>query len=416
MRLTRTRMLFAGAIGVAAVAIPVSVPFAASQLGGGVASPSTPVSPDVVTYNQTATTAGTNVQYVPAGNTANATTQTVTPSGKCGTPTVSGAPLLALAGLLYPADTDTDTTVPDTDDYSGSPSPVPVGSSHLRTGVCAVGPANQIDNSPGRGQEALDLSVGSNTVMGTNRIFSDARITLLAGEETREEDRGPSAIPVQLVEYLAGSHVATQTCSISGDDETPTVVDTNTNAVCTGTTALRGFDTVSVEVPLDETGVSVVGTSTFTLAPQVCGGQSITSTGPVSATLKIAPNGGCQSYTAFTSTTSPSGTLLTYDEFSPGTTVPFSFVIPWSNQPECQPGLDPTVNTTSSPLPQCAPTQVSLDGMTYTDQTYCAVATAAQPLCTVNKDYNYVLGADGVTTFTQITETWSGLVDWVVRH
>ena len=62
------------------------------------------------------------------------------------------------------------------------------------------------------------------------------------------------------------------------------------------------------------------------------------------------------------------------------------------------------------------PTQVSLDGMTYTDQTYCAVATAAQPLCTVNKDYNYVLGADGVTTFTQITETWSGLVDWVVRH
>ena len=69
------------------------------------------------------------------------------------------------------------------------PQPGSGGLLHLRTGVCAVGPANQIDNSPGRGQEALDLSVGSNTVMGTNRIFSDARITLLAGEETREEDR-----------------------------------------------------------------------------------------------------------------------------------------------------------------------------------------------------------------------------------
>ncbi len=416
MRLTRTRMLFAGAIGAAAVAIPISVPFAATQLGGGVASPSTPVPPDVLTYNQTTTTAGTYVQYVPAGNTAGATTQTVTPSGKCGTPTVTGAPLLALAGVLYPPDADTPPGSPDTDDYSGTPGPATVGSSHQRTGVCAVGPANQIDNSPGRGQEALDVSVGANSVMGTNRIFSDARITLLAGEEVWE-DWGPKTIPVQLVESLAGSQVASQACTISGDDETPTVVDTNTNAACTGTTALRGFDTVQIEVPNDGTGVSVVGTSTFTLAPQVCGGQSITSTGPITATLKIASDGGCQSYTSFTSSTNGANqNLLTYDEYSPGTTVPFTFVIPWANQVECQPGNDPTVNNTTTPLPQCAPTQISLDGVTYTDQTYCAVATATQPLCTVDKTYNYVLGTDGVTTYTQINETWSGLVDWVVRH
>ncbi len=419
MRLTRNRLLLAGAIGVAAVALPVSVPFAASVFGGGVAAPaSTLTNPDVITYNQTS--AGTSVVYTPGSGTG-ATTQPVTPSGRCGTPTVSGPPILGMAGLLYPSSESDTLGSADPNDYTGTPNAAPVGSSHQRTGVCAVGPANQIDNAPDRGAEALTFSVvGANSVIGTNRIFSDAKIPLTAGEEGGEEgfseDGSPSTIPVTLVENLAGTQVATQTCAISGDDETTTVVDTNTNAVCTGTTALRGFDTVKIELPQDHTGVSVVGTSTFTLAPQVCGGQSITSSGPVNATLHIANAGGCQSYTNFSSSTSSSGTLLTYDEYSPGTSVPYSFVIPWSNQPECQPGNDPSANNPSSPLPPCAPTQISLDGVTYSDQKYCAVATSADPLCTVTKAYNYVLGSDGVTTYTQITETWSGLVDWVVRH
>ena len=80
---------------------------------------------------------------------------------------------------------------------------------------------------------------------------------------------------------------------------------------------VSGFDTVEVEVPQEFTSVSVVGTSTFTLAPQVCGGQSITSTGPVTATLSIPPGGGCQSYTAFTSSTTAPTQNLTYNAYTP---------------------------------------------------------------------------------------------------
>ena len=247
MRLTRNRVLLAGAIGVAAVALPVSVPFAATQLGGGVASPSTPPPPDVITYNQTTGTAGTYVEYVPAGNTADATTQTVTPSGKCGTPTVTGTPLLDLAGLLYPPDVDPPGT-PDTNDYLGTPSPAPVGSFKQHTGVCAVGAPWTVDNVPPRGEEALDFSVGANTAMGTNRIFSDAQIAL------QNEGFWPwsGTIPVQLVEYLGGSQVATQACTIPVNPKSTTIVDTSTNAACTGSTALTGFDTVEIEVPQDD--------------------------------------------------------------------------------------------------------------------------------------------------------------------
>ena len=52
--------------------------------------------------------------------------------------------------------------------------------------------------------------------------------------------------------------------------------------------------------------------------------------------------------------------------------------------------------------------------MNFTDQTYCATPTAAVPLCTENKTFNYV--SVGGTTDTQITETWGSLLDWVVRH
>jgi len=61
------------------------------------------------------------------------------------------------------------------------------------------------------------------------------------------------------------------------------------------------------------------------------------------------------------------------------------------------------------------PTQVTIDGVNFSDQTYCPAASAAQPTCTTNKVYHYIV-VNG-TPMTQITETWDSLVDWgVTRH
>lgn len=405
MKRNRFRLLLAGVLGVAAVLVPVSVPFVENLFGGGAASPSTLASPDVITYAQTSS--GTTVNFTPGAGGSGAAMQTLTPSGKCGTPTVTppATPILGMSGLLYPPDKDVPGQ-PDNNDYSGTPSIVPPGSSRQRTGVCGFPLYSQIENAPPFGEEGLDFTVlGSNSLIGTGRIFSDARITL------ENDDFWPwtSPVPVQLVESLGGVQVATQTCSIPGPAGTTIVADTNTNASCTGTTALTGFDTVEIEVPQDFTAVSVVGTSTFDLAPQVCGGGSITSTGTVQATLSIASSGGCESYTAFSS--NAAGTSLTYNEYSGGTPQPFTVTIPWAPQPDCQPSPDTTPQYTGTSLPICPVTEFTVNGTMYYDQSFCAQATTALPLCTQNKDYNYT----AYPGQTQITEIWSGDIDWNVR-
>ena len=404
MQLTRHRILLAGVIGVAAVVVPVSVPFVESELGGA-----STTGPDVITYVQGAGTNGTYFQYtVGSDGIGTPTTQYITPSGKCGTPTVSTPPaILGLSGLLYPPDKDI-SGQPDNDDYLGSPSPVPVGSSKQHTGVCGFPFYWQIENVPLLGEEGLDFTtLGASPAIGTNRIFSDAQIQL------QSEQWWPGApIPVTLVESLGGRQVGSTTCKVPSPVGSIITADTNGNSSCSVTQSpISGFDTVEVELPQDYTAASVVGTATLTLAPQVCGGQSITaSPGPASATLNIASGGGCQSYTAFSSTTTSNGTTLTYNSYSPAP-VPFTFTVQWPNEAECQPGNDSQL----SPLPECAPTQVSLDGVTYLDQTYCAAPTnPGDPLCTESKAFNYVNVA-GMTD-TQITETWGGLIDWSVKR
>ena len=96
--------------------------------------------------------------------------------------------------------------------------------------------------------------------------------------------------------------------------------------------------------------------------------------------------------------------------------MPFTFTVQWPPEAECQPGNDPTVNNPTTPLPECAPTQdnVSVNGGTYTDQTYCAAPSTTQTLCTESKTFNYV--PVGTSTGTQITETWGGLIDWSVKR
>jgi hypothetical protein len=395
MKFNRFRLLLAGVLGVAAVLLPVSVPFAENLFGGGAAASSTLASPDVITYVQASP--GTSVTFTP-GNGSGATTQTLTPSGKCGTPTVTPAatPILGMTGALY-----------SSGGYGGSPSPVPVGSYKQHTGVCGFPPPWEIENFPPFGEEGLDFTVlGSNSLIGTGRIFSDARISV----QNEDVWPWPGSVPVQLVELLGGTQVGSVTCTISGGFGTTLTVDTNdTSTGCTGTAPLTGFGTVEVEVPQAFTAVSVVGTSTFTLAPQVCGGGSITSSGTVQATLSIGSGGGCESYTAFSS--NAAGTSLTYNEYSGGVPQPFTVTIPWAPQPDCQPSPDVAPQYTGTSLPLCPVTQFTVNGTTYYDQSFCAQPTTALPLCTQNKDYNYT----AYPGETQITEIWAGDIDWNVR-
>jgi hypothetical protein len=147
---------------------------------------------------------------------------------------------------------------------------------------------------------------------------------------------------------------------------------------------------------------------TFTRNNQICGSQQVQSSGPVSATLTDTASDGtdCKDYSTFTSTSGADGQdqTLSFDASASAGNIPLTITIPWAPQTECQPAAP----TATDPLPECAPTQVSFDGVTFTDQTFCASASPGV-LCTTNKTYNYVL-VDGVTE-TQITETWVGDVD-----
>jgi hypothetical protein len=147
---------------------------------------------------------------------------------------------------------------------------------------------------------------------------------------------------------------------------------------------------------------------TFTRISQICGSQQIQSTGPVTATLTDTADAGtdCKNYSTFTSSSDGSGEdqSLSFNASVSSGNIPLTITIPWAPETECQPG-EPTE---ADPLPECPPTQFSLDGTTFTDQTFCSSASPGT-LCTTNKTYNYV-AEDGVTE-TQITETWVGDVD-----
>jgi hypothetical protein len=170
----------------------------------------------------------------------------------------------------------------------------------------------------------------------------------------------------------------------------------------------------SVSAPTSRINLGVPSTNpssnpfTFTRPSQVCGSEQVQSTGPVTATLSdTAPAGtDCKTFDGFSSTVGDGGQNQTLSfNASPGAgDIPLAMTIPWAPQAECQPAAP----SETDPLPECAPTQVSLDDVTFTDQTFCASASPGQ-LCTTSKTYNYVV-VDGVTE-TQITENWVGDVD-----
>jgi hypothetical protein len=130
---------------------------------------------------------------------------------------------------------------------------------------------------------------------------------------------------------------------------------------------------------------------------------------------------------------------LSFDGFSAGA-IPFTVNVTWPAVPLCQPYDDsnhPDPNSAPIPaaqtLPTCAPTEFSFDGVMFFDQAYCQTAqppgagiVPQQELCTANKSFNDdTVNPDGsvtpITTAsgapgTQITETWVGDIDWLLKR
>jgi hypothetical protein len=434
MKFTLKRSFVVAAVGIAAVITPLAL---TSALTGVTKAPGTVAgatgtqsSPDQILYGQTTGTPSTFYEYVP-GNGSASTTQTVSAkNGKCGTPSVSGAPILAVTAKLYSAS-------PNANYYTNASGPATVGTSGLATGVCDISPAWSLENKSGQGAEALDFSPGSNTVIGSNRTFTDAQIPI----QRKDSGVAQPGATVQLVEFdSSGNQLASQTCTISGGQGTQITADTNgpgTGGNCTGSSA-SFFSTVEVRNLTTSTSLSVVGPdATFTLGSVVCGQQTIQSTGPVAATLTVnAAPSVCKSYTSFSSGPNANGQeTLMFNGFSAGA-IPFTVNITWPAVPLCQPYDDsnhPDQSSVPIPpaqtLPTCAPHEFSFDNVTYYDQAYCQTPSPPGPgivpeqeLCTANKAYNNVtVNPDGsvtpITTAsnapgTQITETWVGDIDW----
>ncbi|HLX78258.1 MAG TPA: hypothetical protein VKR27_05185 [Acidimicrobiales bacterium] len=405
MKVTRFRLLFSAVLGLAAIAIPISV----TTLTSGGTSTSTN-GPDTVQYVQTTGNGGTYVEYLP-GNGSTPTTQSVTGSGGCATPTVHGAPILGFSAFLYP-----------NTDYSGAPTPAVVGAYKQRTGVCAIPQDWSIEN-----EEALDFFVGSNALVN-GRIFARAQIEL-----QRQDKSSSPSITVDLVESQGGTPVASQTCTITGGAGTQLLADTNTSPSCVGTSALLvGFDTVEIREMTVGGSVSVVGpTSIFTMAGEICPGQSITTTSDdgtstadeVTATVSLVstPGGQCKSYTDFAASADDPEMNGNFPETTKSVTFESqqlagavdTFTIDWGTQNFCRPD--------GAGAPTCQPTLVSvptvMDGE-FLPQSYCAVASNTYPpgpVCTTSRTFTYLANTGGADcsdpTCTDITETWSGLND-----
>jgi hypothetical protein len=427
MKFTAKRMLAAGALGVAAVVTPISLSVVLPGISGTPASSATtgtPASPDKIIYGQTTGTPATFFQYVPGTGPA-PLPQTVTAGGPpCGTPTVSGA-ILNLGGKVY-------APTPNSDYYLNPSTSAAVGTHQLQTGVCPIMPSSTIDNKTGKGAEALDFSPGTNTVIGTNRLFSDAQIPIQRkhsgeGEGDREggsdgdgdSDDAPPAVTVHLVEYDAsGTQLAMQTCTINGPEGTTITADSNGPGIggtCTGATAAE-FESVEVQDLTPNTSVSVVGpAATFTLASQLCAGDTPIepTAAPAGVTAPLSVTQGCKNYSSYTYGIDPAtgDQQLNFNAFS-SNPVPFTFTVTWAPvEPACQPVEQP-VDAGATPFPgspaQLSPCHLSVfsfDGTTYYDTNFCVTPSANEPVCVTSDKYTLTPAG------TVITETWSALAD-----
>ena len=429
MRFTLKRWLAAGAVAAAAVITPLSVSGVLPGITGSpalLAGAGTPASPDTVIYGEGKGAKSNFLEFV-SGSTGATTTEAVTSGGGCSTPNIQGVPLLNLTGYDYPNGTYAPGTKP------AAPNAI-VGAYQGRSGVCSDPPDWAINNNT-TDAEGLDFGIGPNTLVA-GREFAGAVLNLV-------NDSGPSTgTVVTLVETLGGAPAGSQTCTIATGATISADTSLPTGGPCTGTVPTP-FDDLEVQVTTQNASASVAGpTSTFTLASEICGGDSIQSTGPVPATLTLTgAKTQCKSYTNFSSGPNATGqNSLSCDGFSAGS-VPFTVNVTWPAVPLCQPYADsnhPDANSAPIPaaqtLPVCAPHEFSFDGTTYYDQAYCQAGMPPGPgivpqqeLCTANKSYNNdIINPNGSATpimttganpvaGTQITEVWVGDIDWVMK-
>ena len=407
--------LVVGAALLAAASLPVILSGSGSSVVRSSAASAS--GQDEIQYVQTTGNSGTYIQFV-SGSTGKVTAkESVTSGGGCATPTPSGNPLIDFNGFLY-----------SDGSYANPPTTGIVGAYKQRTGVCALGQAWSIDNvppgtAPQTGAEALDFTLLPQSGQTMNSLVA-GRIMSRAVLNLQRSDKLTIPVVVEFVETLQGTQTGSQCYSLP--DTNAHSLDSNAtltydSADCANNAApSAGFDTLEVRVITGGGSVSVVGpSSTFYLANQICGGQTIATTSAqdsnygqisFSVTLQAAATV-CKSYTAFDAiqNVNPDGTLnglkqTDFNSFGSGD-IHFTFKVDWGNFPQCTPdGLEPG-------LPACPPTQVEVNNeTTYSNQTYCAAASYPnQPLCTTSRNYSYVTVPAG--TYTDIQETWDGLID-----
>jgi hypothetical protein len=242
------------------------------------------------------------------------------------------------------------------------------------------------------------------------RLFARAQILL------ERQDKSTAASPLlvaQLVEFLGGTQVGSQSVSIAGPNGTQTVADTGLSA--------HAFDTVEIRVLSPAAGsLSVVGpTSTFVLANLLCVSETITATstngtatsGQVRASITYVGNtedsSRCKAYTDFTATATSTNSVNGKEvQFLAAQTAGAHLTthFDWGNFAYCRPdAADPDV-------PTCPTTSVDF-GAGFVPQVYCAAANppTTPAWCTTGRTYEYVT-ING-TTFTHITEDWDGFGD-----
>jgi hypothetical protein len=284
-------------------------PVLATQLESGIAGATT--TSDTVNYVQT--TKSSSFSFVP-GNGSASTTQTITPTGTCKTPSAT-SPLLTLSALVYK-------NLVSGAPYTGTPSTGTVGTSLGHTGVCDLSPAYAINLN-----EALTFAPGPNSLTST-RIFGEAKIplaltsTIDTGFDSTLQsntavqgggDDSTQSATVSLIAQNGSTIVGIQTLTIKGDGDgdADDVVTADTGAIP------GGFTSLTLEVPKissSKFGVSVVGTTSFSFlqipqaiaftntpptAPIVGGTYTVTATGggsgnPVTFTVDSSSTSGCQ--------------------------------------------------------------------------------------------------------------------------
>jgi hypothetical protein len=391
MKFTAKRLIGAGIISLAAIVTPISV--AALSGGPGSIASAQPVActpiagdTDAVCYIQTS--GGANTYQYDSGAAPN-TPQAVTVSSQCAT--TSGSAYLTMCGWAYPTATPSNATITPP---SPGATPSTVGTSSGETGVCAVSPCYSLENKTSGNKattDALDFSPGPAKVVA-GRPFNDAQIQI------QRKDNGVTSFPsvdVQLAELDANRQVlATQDCSLTGGTGQQITADTDgpgigttptTPANCTTTsgTLPSTFTTVEVRDMTNSTSIYVVGTATFSLQNQICGGQTpINPTGApagVSAPLSIPLGSGCKIFTSYNYTESASspdvqGThqTLSFNATSNGT-IPFNISVTWAPiEPACQPTTDSGTVFQGMVDPSCGDFQFILNGdPTNYDEVFC---------------------------------------------